>query len=109
MVNTPESLPALPAAVEVATYRIIQEALTNVTHHARARTCKVSLSINGHMDITIEDDGVGIPAPHRAGVGLRSIYERVGELGGTCQIESHPGTGTCIKVSLPRQLGTNYG
>lgn len=101
VVDALESLPALPAAVEVATYRIIQEALTNVTRHARARTCKVSLSINGHMDITIEDDGVGIPVPYRAGVGLKSIYERVDELGGSCQIESNPGVGTRIKVSLP--------
>ncbi len=103
VVETPENLPALPAAVEVATYRIIQEALTNVTRHARARSCKVLLSINGHMDITIEDDGVGIPPSHHSGVGLKSIYERVGELGGSCQIESHPGAGTQIRVSLPRQ------
>jgi signal transduction histidine kinase len=104
VVDTPESLPTLPAAVEVATYRIIQEALTNVTRHARARSCKVSLFINRHMDITIEDDGVGIPTPHHAGVGLKSIYERVDELGGSCQIESHPGMGTRIRVSLPRRL-----
>lgn len=102
IVDTPESLPTLPAAVEVATYRIIQEALTNVTRHARAHTCKISLLVNGHMDITIEDDGVGIPTPHHAGVGLKSIYERVGELGGSCQIESHPGMGTHIRISLPR-------
>lgn len=102
VVETPESLPILPAAVEVATYRIIQEALTNVMRHARARTCKISLSINGHMDIAIEDDGIGIPTPHHAGVGLKSIYERVDELGGSCQIESHVGMGTRIKVSLPR-------
>lgn len=103
VIETPENLPVLPAAVEVATYRIIQEGLTNVTRHARARTCKVSLAINGHMDIAIEDDGVGIPTPYRAGVGLKSIYERVDELGGSCQIESHPGMGTRIRVSLPRR------
>jgi signal transduction histidine kinase len=103
VVETPESLPVLPAAVEVATYRIIQEALTNVTRHARAQTCKVSLSINGHMDIAIEDDGVGIPTPYHAGVGLKSIYERVDELGGSCQIETCPGLGTQIRVSLPRR------
>jgi signal transduction histidine kinase len=101
VVDTPESLPALPAAVEVATYRIIQEALTNVTRHARAHHCRISLSINGHMGITIEDDGVGIAAAHRAGVGLKSIFERVDELGGSCQIESQPGMGTRIMVLLP--------
>ncbi len=103
VVETPESLPILPAAVEVATYRIIQEALTNVTRHARAQTCKVSLSVNGHVDITVEDDGIGIPTSHQSGVGLKSIYERVDELGGSCQIESNPQMGTRIKVSLPRQ------
>ena len=103
VVETPESLPILPAAVEVATYRIIQEALTNVTRHAQAQTCKVSLSVNGHVDITVEDDGIGIRAPHQSGVGLKSIYERVDELGGSCQIESNPEMGTRIKVSLPRQ------
>lgn len=102
VVETPDVLPALPAAVEVATYRIIQEALTNVTRHAKAHQCMVSLAVNGHMDITIQDDGVGIPTSHHAGVGLNSIYERVGELGGSCQIESHPGKGTQIRVSLPR-------
>ena len=103
VVETPDSLPTLPAAVEVAMYRIIQEALTNVTRHARAQTCKVSMSINGHIDIAIEDDGVGIPTPYQSGVGLKSIYERVAELGGSCQIESHMGMGTRIRVSLPRQ------
>lgn len=103
VVETPDTLPAMPAAVEVATYRIVQEALTNVTRHARAHSCTVSLSINEHMDIAIEDDGVGIPSLHRTGVGLRSIYERVDELGGSCQIDSQPGMGTRIKVSLPRQ------
>lgn len=103
VVNTPESLPTLPAAVEVATYRIVQEALTNVTRHAKAQLCTVSLSINGTMSIAIQDDGVGISTPHHAGVGLKSIYERVDELGGSCQIESYPGMGTQIRVSLPRE------
>jgi signal transduction histidine kinase len=53
------------------------------------------------MGITIEDDGVGIAAAHRAGVGLKSIFERVDELGGSCQIESQPGMGTRIMVLLP--------
>lgn len=105
VVETPESQPSLPAAVEVAAYRIIQEALTNVTRHARAHTCKVSLSLNGHIEITIQDDGVGIPPEHCAGVGLKSIYERVDELGGTCQISSYSGAGTQIRVALPRSQG----
>ena len=101
-VDAPEPLPLLPAAVEVAAYRIVQEALTNVTRHAAAHSCTVSLSINGTMEIDIRDDGIGIPAAYRAGVGLNSIHERAAELGGSCVIKSAPGEGTQIKVSLPR-------
>ena len=101
-VEAPESLPPLPAAVEVAVYQIVREALTNVQRHARAHTCVVDLRVNGKMDIDIRDDGVGIPAARRAGVGLNSIHERAVELGGSCVIESQPGAGTQIKVSLPR-------
>ena len=101
-VDAPENLPSLPAAVEVATYRIVQEALTNVAHHAQARTCQVRLSLNGSLDIEIADDGVGISSTHRAGVGLNSMYERAAELGGSCRIVSRPHEGTQIRVSLPR-------
>jgi len=80
-VEAPESLPALPAAVEVAAYRIVQEALTNVTRHAQARTCRVAMAVNRHIELSIADDGIGIPTARRAGIGLNSIYERVDELG----------------------------
>lgn len=100
-VDAPESLPPLPAAVEVATYRIVQEALTNVTRHARARTCSVCLRVGGEVDLQITDDGVGIPTARHAGVGLNSIHERASELGGSCVIKSTPGAGTHIMVSLP--------
>jgi len=102
-VDAPEILPPLPAAVEVATYRIIQEALTNVIRHSQAHTCKVSLRLNGKMDIEITDDGIGIPTTRRAGVGLNSMYERAAELGGSCVIASQLGAGTQIYVSLPKE------
>lgn len=102
-VDAPESLPPLPAAVEVATYRIVQEALTNVTRHAKAHTCTVSLRLNGKMDIEISDDGIGIPIQYQAGVGLNSIHERAAELGGSCVIASELGIGTHIMVSLPKE------
>jgi signal transduction histidine kinase len=103
-VEAPDHLPALPAAVEVATYRIVQEALTNVRRHAQARTCQVQLAINGRMEIAVVDDGVGLPSPNRSGVGLYSIHERAAELGGSCAIESQPGAGTQVRVWLPREL-----
>ena len=100
-IDAPEQLPPLPAAVEVAAYRIIQEALTNVVRHAQAQTCAVRLMLGDALDVEICDDGVGLPPGGRAGVGLTSMRERTAELGGTCQIESVPGGGTCIRAGLP--------
>jgi signal transduction histidine kinase len=100
-IAAPERLPQLPAAVEVAAYRIVQEALTNVVRHAQAQTCTVRLALGDALDLEVKDDGVGLPQGGRAGVGLTSIRERTAELGGTCRIESTPGAGTCIQARLP--------
>jgi len=100
-VAAPEHLPALPAAVEVAAYRIVQEALTNVVRHAQAQSCSVRLRLGNALDVEVRDDGVGLPSGGRAGVGLTSLRERTAELGGTCQIDSAPGRGTCIRARLP--------
>jgi signal transduction histidine kinase len=100
-VEAPEHLPALPAAVEVAAYRIVQEALTNVARHAHARTCTVRLAIPDAFQLEISDDGVGFPAQSCAGVGLLSMRERAAESGGSCLVESAPGRGTRILVHLP--------
>jgi signal transduction histidine kinase len=99
-VSAPDSLPTLPAAVEVAAYRIIQEALTNVAKHAQARICTVSLTINEDLKIVVSDDGIGLPATRKAGVGLFSMRERAEEIGGTCAIES-TGKGTRVFATLP--------
>ncbi len=104
LVDAPELLPPLPAAVEVAAYRILQEALTNVVRHAQARTCTVSVRLNDTLDLEVSDDGRGLPAACHAGVGLHSMHERAAELGGTCDITSTPGQGTCLRVSLPRHI-----
>jgi signal transduction histidine kinase len=100
-IAAPEHLPPLPAAVEVAAYRIVQEALTNVVRHAQARNCAVCLTLGDALDVEIKDDGVGLPLGGRAGVGLTSMRERTAELGGTCQIASVPGQGTCVRARLP--------
>ncbi|HAE84197.1 MAG TPA: hypothetical protein DCK85_12465 [Ktedonobacter sp.] len=94
-------LPALAAAVEVATYRIVQEAMINVVHHAQARTCTIRFALDHGLEVEVCDDGRGILAGHRAGVGLTSIRERAAELGGTCEIEPRPGGGTRLHVQLP--------
>ena len=103
-VDAPESLPALPAAVEVATYRIVQEALANVVRHAAARTCRVSIALDGArhlLHLQIVDDGRGLPGHYRAGVGLVSMRERAEELGGRCDIASPSSGGTVVTVELP--------
>src|SRR5215211_5168498 len=100
-VEAREDLPNLPAAVEVAVYRITQEALTNVARHARARSCVVRLVVNDDVALEIVDDGVGIPAERSAGVGLSSMRERASELGGSCVVESIPEGGTRVLVRLP--------
>ena len=104
-VDAPESLPPLPAAVEVATYRIAQEALANVVRHAGARTCRLSLSLDSERSVVrlgIMDDGRGLPDQRRTGVGLVSMRERAEELGGRCSIASLPSGGTAVNVELPR-------
>jgi signal transduction histidine kinase len=106
LVEAPEDLTHLPAAVEVAVYRIIQEALTNVVRHARAKTCVVRLTVNEDVTMEIVDDGVGIPAERSAGVGLSSMYERAAELGGSCVVESalqSSGTQVLVRLPLPKE------
>jgi signal transduction histidine kinase len=100
--EAPDRLPPLPAAVEVATYRIAQEALTNVVRHSYAQTCTIRLQLaGGGLRLSIDDDGTGLPADRRVGVGLTSMRERAEELGGTFGIEPRPGGGTCVQVLLP--------
>jgi len=99
--HTPDQMPPLSAAVEVAAYRIVMEALTNVERHAHARHCRISLSVNDQVSIEVVDDGVGLLPNHRAGVGIASMRERVAELGGSCTIESPAGGGTRVVAFLP--------
>ncbi|HSH83024.1 MAG TPA: ATP-binding protein, partial [Herpetosiphonaceae bacterium] len=103
-VEVPAALPVLPAAVEVAVYRIVQEALTNVARHARARTSCVRLEWDqaaGLLHLEVVDDGRGIDARQRMGVGLHSMRERAVELGGTWSIEALPAGGTRVQAVLP--------
>jgi signal transduction histidine kinase len=101
-VEAPEQLPPLPAAVEVAAYRIVQEAITNVSRHARAGACHVRLSLSNELELEITDDGVGLPEDLRAGVGLSSMRERAAELGGTFAAEPlAPAGGTRVLALLP--------
>ncbi|MFC0039034.1 sensor histidine kinase [Actinomadura rayongensis] len=94
-------LDRLPAAAEVAAYRIVQEALTNVYRHAKADKAVVRLSLNGDLHVSVGDDGVGVHGRSRAGVGMSSMRERAAELGGSCTIGPAPGGGTLVSARLP--------
>ena len=97
----PDVFPPLPAAAEVAAYRIIGEALTNIARHAQARSVYLGLCLTDALHLVVEDDGIGLPADYRAGVGLSSMRERAEELGGTFCIRSETGRGVRIEVSIP--------
>jgi signal transduction histidine kinase len=98
-------LPELPAAVEVAAYRIGTEAMTNAVRHADAATCSLRLLGGTDLTVVVEDDGRGIPSEHRVGVGLVSMHERATELGGECRVEPRPGGGTRVVARLPLFAG----
>jgi signal transduction histidine kinase len=101
VVDAPENRLELPAAVELAALRIVQEAVTNTRKHARASECRVLLQLDGRdLLVEIRDDGGGFRAGVRKGVGLRSIAERATELGGTSDVRSSP-SGTSVLVRLP--------
>ncbi len=91
----------LPAAVEVAAYRVVVEALTNVVKHAGAGTARVLVRRDDrHLEVRVDDDGRGFTGPTRDdGVGLASLRERAEELGGRCEIRSG-GQGTAVTVLL---------
>jgi signal transduction histidine kinase len=101
VVDAPDVIPPLPAAVEVAAYRIAAEALTNVARHAQAQRCLVRLAVDGALRLEVLDDGRGLAAACRPGVGLRSMRERAAELGGTCLVEPRPEGGTRVLAHLP--------
>ncbi len=95
----------LPAAVEVAAYRIATEALANVARHASASRVTLHLAVDGGhppaLRVEVVDDGAGLPADVAAGVGLRSMAERAAEVGGTCGIMRRATRGTTVRAVLP--------
>jgi len=97
--DVPADMPPLPAAVEVATYRIATEALTNVVRHSKATTARVRISVGDRLDVSITDNG---PPNGRwsPGVGLIAMRERVAELGGAFEAGPSP-TGGSVSASFP--------
>ena len=108
-----DGLGALPAAVEVVTYRIVTEAVANVAKHAGAQHCTVRVRRDGHLiRISIDDDGRGLAAstahPTGApsgGVGIASIRSRLQEVGGSLEIVSST-AGTSVRAAIPEHRAT---
>ena len=106
VMTDPTPLPALPASVEVAAYRIISEAATNVVRHAAATTCSIRILLSGPADgeqmlsVAICDDGVGTGAAE-PGVGIASMRDRAEELGGSLEITAGHRGGTQVHVEIP--------
>ncbi|MFT4049022.1 MAG: histidine kinase [Solirubrobacterales bacterium] len=100
-VDAPEAMPGLPAAVEVAVYRIALEGMTNAARHAGSSNCNVTISAADAVVVSVEDDGVGIDGEVAHGVGLRSMRERTAELGGDFQIAARAAGGTTLSASFP--------
>ena len=100
---TTEDAESPAAAVEVAAYRIVQEALTNVLRHSAAGACEVSVcGRNGHLVVSIADDGRGADAAPGGGSGLETMRERAEELGGTLELLPRSGGGTVVRAILPQ-------
>jgi len=104
MMEAPEPLPPLPAAVEVAIYRIAAEALHNIVGHAGADRCAIQLDVaENAISLSVSDNGCGLPPTYLAGIGHRSMQERAAELGGSVNVLPVPGGGACVRATFPIQ------
>ncbi|MCB2256401.1 transporter substrate-binding domain-containing protein [Pseudomonas chlororaphis] len=107
LVQVPENLPVLSDAKAIGLFRILQEALTNVMRHAQAHTVELTLSLEGdRLRMTISDDGQGfkVEAGRSTSFGLVGMRERVLIMGGNLSLDSHPGEGTTLSVTVPLDL-----
>lgn len=101
----------LPADVQVQLLHVVQEALANVRKHAQAQRVQVSLAHQPHWQIDVRDDGCGFDAALDAHddshVGLRIMRERAAKVGAAVALESQPGAGTLVRISLPEPEAVN--
>jgi PAS domain S-box-containing protein len=96
----------LPENVELTTYYVASEALTNVIRHAMAGEARIAVVVDdGSVTLTVADDGVGGADP-ASGSGLVGLHDRVAALGGALQVESEPGAGTVLVARIPVTAGS---
>ena len=100
-VDGPDPLPTLPAAVEVAAFRIASEAMANVAKHSGASRCRIDLQLDHILTVTISDNGHGPELAAPRGVGWTSMRERAAELGGSCTIAHRSDGGVIVAATLP--------
>jgi signal transduction histidine kinase len=104
-VRAAEPMPGLPERVEIAAFRIAEEAMTNVVRHARASRCEVRLEVGDALVLSVSDDGIGLPGqPRPDGIGLTSIRQRAADLGGHCMVGSGEPTGVIVEARLPLEV-----
>ncbi|MEW9901612.1 PAS domain-containing sensor histidine kinase [Pseudomonas putida] len=104
LVQVPDNLPALSDAKATGLFRILQEALTNVMRHAQAHTVQIELACGeGCLRMTVIDDGVGFNCDQArpTSFGLVGVRERVLMLGGGMTLDSEPGEGCSLSVTIP--------
>ena len=97
-------LKELPAAVEVAAFRIISEAVNNAARHSSATACTIDINLNGRLEIDVSDNGKTTEA-WRPGVGIISMRERAAELGGTCESGPDPNGHGRVHAVIPVGAG----
>ena len=98
----PDVLVPLPAAVEVAFYRIATEAIHNIVRHSGASHARIAFDVDDrHATMSVTDDGRGLPEPFVAGVGVSAIRERAAEVGGTAEWQANAGGGVTVTTTVP--------
>ena len=96
-----DKLGRFPPEVEVAAFRIVQEALVNLRRHSGSRTGRVQIAEeNGRLKVRVSDQGKGIPQGSREGLGIKGMRDRVLRLGGQFALTSN-GQGTVVEARLP--------
>jgi len=92
----------LPDEYKTCIYRVVQEALHNVSRHSMAKSAVVTVrQEDGSLFLSVEDDGGGFDPEKKRGLGMLGMEERVRQLGGHFEIQSAPGKGTILRVTLP--------